>query len=191
LVAATARDASTCIRYIKGADIVSFDIYPVNDTDSAVHGNLWYVPRGVDRLREYAQYKKPVWNWIETTGFNDPANTPTPEQVKTEVWMSLIHGSLGIGYFAHIFQPTTVEAGLLASSSMKSAVSAINGQIRDLAPVLNTPSLSNGASVEARTRTCPSTSWSSARGRSTSSRSRCARAARTQRSPSARRRKAA
>jgi hypothetical protein len=141
--------------YIKGADIVSYDIYPVNDTDSAVHDNLWYVPRGVDRLREYAQYKKPVWNWIETTGFNDPANTPTPDQVKTEVWMSLIHGSLGIGYFAHIFQPTTVEAGLLASSSMKSAVSAINGQIRDLAPVLNTPSLSNGASVDSSNTNVP------------------------------------
>ena len=141
--------------YINGADIVSYDIYPVNDTDPAVHDNLWYVPLGVDRLREYAEYKKPVWNWIETTGFNDPADTPTPEQVKTEVWMSLIHGSLGIGYFAHIFTPTFIEAGLLASSSMKSAVSAINTQIRELAPALNTPSLSNGASVESSNTNVP------------------------------------
>jgi len=141
--------------YIQGADIVSYDIYPVNDTDAAVHDNLWYVPRGVDRLREYAQYKKPVWNWIETTGMNDPANTPTPEQVKTEVWMSLIHGSLGIGYFAHIFAPTFIEAGLLASASMKSAVLGINTQIRELAPVLNTPSLSNGATVASSNTNVP------------------------------------
>jgi hypothetical protein len=133
--------------YIKGADIVSYDIYPVNDTDAAVQDNLWYVPRGIDRLREYADYKKPVWNWIETTGFNDPANTPTPEQVKTEVWMSIVHGSLGIGYFAHVFEPTFIEAGLLANATMKSAVAAINAQVTELAPVLNTPSLSNGASV--------------------------------------------
>ena len=62
--------------YEKGADIVSFDIYPVNETDAAVKGNLWLVPEGVDRLRQGSGYIKPVWNWIETTGIDDPANTP-------------------------------------------------------------------------------------------------------------------
>ena len=56
--------------YEKGADIVSFDIYPVNNTDGTTHGNLWYVAQGVDRLRQWSEYKKPVWNWIEVTGID-------------------------------------------------------------------------------------------------------------------------
>jgi hypothetical protein len=133
--------------YEKGADIVSFDIYPVNGTDPAVKDNLWMVAQGVDRLRQWSGYVKPVWNWIETTGIDDPANTPLPGQVRAEVWMSLVHGSAGIGYFVHIFSPSFVEAGLLASPTMSAAVQAINAEVTSLAPVLNTPSIGNAASV--------------------------------------------
>jgi len=134
-------------QYELGADIVSFDIYPVNETDPSVKGDLSLVAKGVDRLRQWSNYTKPVWNWIETTGIDDPANTPTPAQVRAEVWMSLVHGSAGIGYFVHIFSPTFIEAGLLASPTMSDAVKAINAEILSLAPVLNSPSLSNGATV--------------------------------------------
>ena len=71
--------------YEMGADIVAFDIYPVNNTDATTGGNLWFVAQGVDRLRMWANYAKPVWNWIETTGIDDPAHAPTPSQVRTEV----------------------------------------------------------------------------------------------------------
>jgi hypothetical protein len=134
-------------QYAAGADILSFDIYPVNNTDPTTGGNLWYVATGVDNLRQWASFKKPVWNWIETTGFNDPSHTPTPAQIKTEVWMSIIHGSLGIGYFCHIFSPCFIEAGLLSIPANSAAVKAIDAQIESLAPVLNTPSLANGATV--------------------------------------------
>lgn len=134
-------------QYAAGADIVSFDIYPVNNTDTTTHGNLWYVATGVDQLRMSTNYQKPVWNWIETTGIDDPTHAPTPAQVESEVWMSLVHGSRGIGYFCHIFSPTFIEAGLLANATMKNAVGAINQQIHDLAPVLNTQSLANGGTV--------------------------------------------
>ena len=61
--------------------------------------------------------------------------------------MALIHGARGIIYFAHQFKPKFIEAGLLADDEMARAVSALNGQIRELAPVLNSPDLPNGASV--------------------------------------------
>jgi hypothetical protein len=133
--------------YEKGADIVSFDIYPVNSTDPPVQGNLWMVPQGVDRLRQWSGYKKPVWNWIETTPIDDPAHRPTPAQVRAEVWMSLVHGSAGIGYFAHVFQPQFIEAGLLADPAMKDGVKAIDAEIALLAPALNTASIGNAATV--------------------------------------------
>jgi hypothetical protein len=141
--------------YAAGADILSLDIYPVNNTDATTGGNLWFVAEGVDRLRMAASYQKAVWNWIETTAIDDPAHKPTPDQVKTEVWMSLVHGSRGIGYFAHVFSPTFIEAGLLADDQMAAAVGAINQQIHDLAPVINSPSLANGATVTSSNTNVP------------------------------------
>ena len=41
-------------QYIKGGDIVSFDIYPVVHRDQEVSGSLEYVPRGVERLVKWS-----------------------------------------------------------------------------------------------------------------------------------------
>jgi hypothetical protein len=67
--------------------------------------------------------------------------------VKAEVWMALVHGARGFGYFCHIFAPSFVEAGLLADPTMKAAVAVLNQQVLALAPALNTPSISNAVSV--------------------------------------------
>jgi hypothetical protein len=130
--------------YAKGCDIVSFDIYPVNSDRKDVAGRLEYVPKGVDRLREWTGGKKAVWNCIECTPYDGPSRKPTPRDVKAEVWMSLIHGSQGLIYFVHVFKPRFIEAGLLADAGMAEAVKAINAQIRELAPVLNSPTLKDG-----------------------------------------------
>jgi hypothetical protein len=141
--------------YAAGADLLSFDIYPVNNTDATTGGNLWYVATGVDNLRSWAAYQKPVWNWIETTGIDNPTHTPTPAQIRTEVWMSLVHGSMGIGYFCHIFSPSFIEAGLLSVAANAAAVGAINHEIETLAPVLNSRSLSNGATASSSNAVVP------------------------------------
>ena len=133
--------------YAKGADIVSFDIYPVNETDAKIHGKLEYVAKGVSFLREAVSYQKPVWAWIETTDFNGTGNAPSVSQIESEVWMALIHGARGIGYFAHVFAPSFIEAGLLADSTVKSGVADINARVQNLAPVLNTPSLDGVVTV--------------------------------------------
>ena len=131
--------------YAKGADIVSFDIYPVNSTNADTKEKLWLIAFGVDRLRQWGNYQKPIWSWIETTKINATDNRiPTQVEVKAEVWMAIIHGARGIGYFCHQLSPTFIEAGLLSNASMATAVGAINAQITALAPVLNTQSVSNG-----------------------------------------------
>jgi len=127
--------------YAKGADILSFDIYPVNSDDAKVHGKLEYVAKGVDLLRQAVNYEKPVWVWIETTDYGGGGPAPTVAQIKSEVWMALIHGARGIGYFAHVFSPSFIEAGLLADTTIKNGVSDINSQVQSLAAVLNTQSL--------------------------------------------------
>jgi len=134
-------------QYVQGGDIVSFDIYPAVHDRPAVAGKLWYVPQGVSRLRQWAGDKRVTWNCIECTRISNVKTKPTPGQVKAEVWMSLIHGSKGLIYFSHQFQPKFIEAGLLADEEIAKAVGEINRQIHQLAAVLNSPTIEQGAAI--------------------------------------------
>ncbi len=134
--------------YLKGCDIASFDIYPVNSNDPNVNGNLWMVAKGIDSLRVWCNDSKPVWTWIETTRIGkDSPRKPTPKEVKTQVWMALIHGAKGIGYFCHSFYPESDEAALLHDKTMLTELKQINNQITSLVPVLNSKSQSHSATV--------------------------------------------
>lgn len=125
--------------YVKGADIVSFDIYPVTHDRPAVSSNLWYVARGVERLVNWTGGAKPVWSCIECTRISHPTAKPTPHQVRAEVWMALIHGARGLIYFVHEWKPRFHESALLDDPEMLAAVTRLNRQIHELAPVLNSP----------------------------------------------------
>jgi hypothetical protein len=133
--------------YVKGCDIASFDIYPVTHDKPAVAGKLWYVAQGVERLRQWAGDQRRVWNCIECTRISNPTQKPTPHQVRCEVWMSLIHGSMGLIYFVHEWQPKFNESALLSDSEMLTAITQINHQIHELAPVLNSPTVPDGATA--------------------------------------------
>jgi hypothetical protein len=135
--------------YAKAADIVSYDIYPVNSGYP-----MWWVGDGVERLRKWANYEKPVWNWIEASSIRGQGK-PTPAQIRSQVWMSIIHGSMGIGYFCHQFRPTSDEAAPLHDPETKRALAAINAQVTSLARVLNTRSVSNGVTVTSSNEAVP------------------------------------
>ncbi len=95
----------------------------------------------MDRLRQWAGPSKPVWTCIECTQINHPTTKATPEQIKCEVWMAIIHGARGLIYFAHTWQPRFIEAGLLADPRTAEAVRDINAEVTTLASVINGPSL--------------------------------------------------
>lgn len=57
--------------YLKGCDIASFDIYPVNSGDKETKEALWYVAKGIDNLIEWTDHAKPVWCWIECTRIDE------------------------------------------------------------------------------------------------------------------------
>ena len=142
-------------QYIKGCDIASFDIYPAVHDKPEVAGKLEFVARGVGRLVEWSRGEKTVWNCIECTHISNPKIKATPQQVRAEVWMALIHGSRGLIYFVHQFQPAFNEAALLDDPEMLTAVTAINRQIHQLAPALNSPSIVNGVTVESSAEGVP------------------------------------
>lgn len=129
--------------YAKGGDILSFDIYPVNDGNS---NGLDAVPKGVDNLREWSNYQKPVISAIEGSNI-DNTTRPSPSQIETEVWMALIHGAAGVMYFCHRFSPTFSETDCLDNTTTADGLKKIDGQVETLAPVLNQPSVGNGVTV--------------------------------------------
>jgi hypothetical protein len=141
--------------YLKGCDIASFDIYPANHEHREVHGNLWFVAKGVERLAQWAKDEKPVWNCIECTAIGYPKDKPAPQQVRAEVWMSLIHGSRGVIYFVHQFKPKSDIAALLHDPEMLAAVTRLNRQITGLAPVLNRPAVRDAVSVRSKNPAVP------------------------------------
>ena len=131
-------------------------MYPVNSTENEVEDSLWYVAKGIDNLEKWSDFAKPVWCWIETTRIGEDAETKaTPAEVKSEVWMALIHGASGLGYFCHSFYPKTDAAALLHDKVMITAVNRINRQVTDLARVLNSPNTSGFAIVKSSNPSVP------------------------------------
>lgn len=141
--------------YVKGSDIASFDIYPACHDNKEVAGKLWMVADGVSRLKKWTTPQQGVWNCIECTHIDNPKAKATPEQVKAEVWMSLVRGSRGLIYFCHQFKPTFIEAGLLADEEMLKGVTAVNRQIQELAAVLNSPTVADGVAVTSSAKDVP------------------------------------
>jgi hypothetical protein len=135
--------------YVKGGDIISFDVYPVVGIRKPDGQNyLHYVARGLTRLRKWTGGRNILFNCIECTHISNPKKKATPHQVRAEVWMSIIHGSRGLIYFAHQFKPKFIEAGLLADKEMSVAVAAINARITSLAAVINSPKVERPATVD-------------------------------------------
>ncbi|MCS7180563.1 MAG: hypothetical protein NZ891_04350, partial [bacterium] len=128
--------------YIKGCDIVSFDIYPVAHTEKEIQGELWYVGYGVERLVKWSEGKKIVWNCLECTNIGSTTKA-NPYQIRAEAWMSIINGSRGFIWFVHVFQPKFIEPGILAEENKENmeAVKSINKEVTELAPIINSPDL--------------------------------------------------
>jgi hypothetical protein len=136
-------DAPAESGYPAASDIVAFDIYPYNncggDTNEKVTcGEFWLNAFGVDRLHEWSTRGQAVWTDFETTVISAGSTAgPTPAQTASEVWLALIHGANGVTYFIDTWNPSFREDGIFASAAMVKAVTALNAQIKSLAPVLN------------------------------------------------------
>ncbi len=142
--------------YAEGCDIICFDIYPAASGRSETAGKLWLVAEGVDHLVSIARPGQVVWNFVECTNISGNGQA-TPAEVKAEVWMSIIHGSKGILYFCHGVSDDSSfdEQALLKDDVMLAAVGEINWQVRSLAPVLNTPTITGALSTSSSSPLVP------------------------------------
>ena len=135
--------------YAMGGDILAYDIYPVNSGLP-----LEMVPQGVDNLIMWSGGTKPVIADIEASNI-DNTTRPSPAQIKSEVWMAIVHGAAGTQYFCHRFTPTFSETDCLDDAPTAAALKSINAQLTSLAPVFNTPPVGNGVTVKSSAAATP------------------------------------
>ncbi len=132
---------------VEDAGIISFDIYPVGSDTARVKGKLEYVAQGVVNLSKRARADQTVWTAVETTAL-DVHRPVKPLEVRAEVWMALIHGAKGICYFVHEFAPTFREDGIFRHPDIVDEVTDINRSLAQLAPVLNSETLSGRVTID-------------------------------------------
>jgi hypothetical protein len=135
--------------YAMGGDILAFDIYPVNEGVP-----LEMVAAGVDNLIKWSGGTKPVIADIEASNFSNTAR-PSPAQIRSEVWMAIVHGAAGTQYFCHRFAPTFSETDCLDDAPTAAAMKSIDAQLTGLAPVLNSPPIGNGVTVKSSAAAIP------------------------------------
>jgi hypothetical protein len=121
------------------------DLTPAEHYRAANYGYI------VDHTRELDTVDgkiKPQWNFVEVgQPFTDP-DWPAikPEEIKPAVWHSIIAGARGIAYFNHSFSGPNISHHCLrepAYAEQRAVVKAVNAQIKELAPVLNSPTAPN------------------------------------------------
>jgi cellulose/xylan binding protein with CBM9 domain len=132
---------ATYREFMNCADIVCYDVYPTS-TQANGQDRLHLVARGMSRLKAFASLNRPAWIWLECTAIHGNApgigfRPPTPHELRAEIWMSILHGADGIGYFPHQFNPYKGGPAAIPADLQKE-MKLTNGLLHKLAPVLRT-----------------------------------------------------
>jgi len=96
--------------------------------------------------------RQPIWavvevGWPFTQTAAEGGRQIEPAEIRAAVWQSIIAGARGIIYFNHSFggpNPTQHALRDPAYAPQRAVVKATNAQITQLAPVLNSPTVSSG-----------------------------------------------
>jgi hypothetical protein len=164
-------DAEASVFINQYTDFVSADVYffthpgMADERHGRRYGDLIDRMRSLDGLDGERQ---PVWAFIEVGHpfTEDFAPTITPAQIRSAVWHSIIAGARGITYFNHSFGESHACGSwnvIRTCADVRAMVTSIDGQIRDLAPVLNGPFadgyVSTTSGVRATTKLGPDGAW--------------------------------
>jgi hypothetical protein len=110
--------------------------------------------RRVRRLDALDGARMPVWHVVElgwpfTEAGSAGGRHILPNEIRSAAWHVIIAGARGIVYFDHNFGPGTPGSTILGQgyADNRAMAKAVNAQIKDLAPVLNSPFVSSGHSA--------------------------------------------
>jgi hypothetical protein len=135
-------DPNICDRY-EGAALVGTRGTNLTEPQCRLAANYGQT---VERVRELVSPlgSKPVWNFVEVGHPFTQATAPTitAPQIRAAVWSGIIHGARGTIYFNHNFGGDCISYHVLREScgaGVRPTVMAVNKQVTELAPVLNSP----------------------------------------------------
>jgi len=137
-------------QFIRAADVVGYDIYPIYGWNKPEWLHLGH--EATELLVEMAA-GRPVYAWIETgkggqwTGPLERQKEVTPAHIRAEVWMSICRWATAIGYFTHIWKPSYRQFGVPEEN--RRAIRAINEQITRMAPAILGQTPQEAVTVEA------------------------------------------
>jgi len=120
-------------QYVKGANWITSDLYPVNNGQG---DDLGVIGQEVTQLRQLAG-SKPVFVFIESGAYDAQNPVITPGQFRGEVWEAIIHGARGIFYF-----PVQVTPGFkydVTPPAVAAEMTRQDATITKLASVLQGP----------------------------------------------------
>ena len=112
--------------------------------------------RTIDRLRYLDGLDgvhKPVWGIVElgwpfTETAAQGGRTIAPAEMRAATWQSIIAGARGINYFNHSFggpcKTHHIDREPTCYTAIQAELTKLNSQIRQLAPMLNSPTVSSG-----------------------------------------------
>jgi len=94
---------STYGQFARMADVAGFDLYPLGHCQSNL-GAVYEAQRAFIRLAG----NMPTFQWIETGPIKPTycgGFKMTPAELQAEVWLAIVGGARGIGYFTHTWSP--------------------------------------------------------------------------------------
>lgn len=108
----------------------------------------------IDRMRALDATdgkRQPIWAFVElgwpwTESAAQGGRRILPAEIRAADWQSIIAGARGIIYFDHNFGPGTPDSTILGQgyADNRAMAKSVNAQIKSLAPVLNSPTVTSG-----------------------------------------------
>ncbi len=144
-------DPNVCDSQAEGASL--FGVADITETQCRRASNYGAIVERMRFLDGQDGQRKPIWNFVEVSHpFSEaPPDSPniTDAQINAAVWHSIIAGARGIIYFQHSFgvnQPCYGDHHTLRSDchGHRAQVTATNAQVKSLASVLNSPTVTSG-----------------------------------------------
>jgi hypothetical protein len=139
--------------YVNYQDLTSIDTYWFTDENESSHRQFehgWGYGQDVARLRYLDGLdgvRKPQFAWVELGPAGYGAHRSIlPMEIRSAVWHALIAGARAVAYFDHNFglscRGSTIRGECYPEN--RAMAQAVNQQVKDLAPVLNSPFVTAG-----------------------------------------------